>query len=89
MKPDDIPQGIWDAAYDAMPPALQGNFKSSPFAMTLHLAFARAIMGEREACAIEGRSAVMKFRGKVGGRYYPGYHEDMRDYVATAIRSRP
>jgi hypothetical protein len=31
------------------------------------------------------KSAIMKFRAKVGGRYYPGYHEDMRDEVAKAI----
>lgn len=30
-------------------------------------------------------SAIMKFKAKVGGRYYPGYHEDMRDSVKKAI----
>ena len=29
----------------------------------------------------------MKFRNKINGKYYPGYHEDMRDAVAAAIRA--
>lgn len=30
-------------------------------------------------------SAIMKFKAKTNGRYYPGYHEDMRDAVKKAI----
>ncbi|MDV4166232.1 hypothetical protein R1538_34850 [Rhizobium leguminosarum] len=30
-------------------------------------------------------SAIMRFKAKTGGRYYPGYHEDMRDAVKKAI----
>jgi len=51
-------------------------------------AITAAVAAEREACAESGRAAVMKFRAKVGGRYYPGYHEDMREAVASAIRAR-
>lgn len=40
---------------------------------------------ERERCADAAAAAVMKFRSKVGGRYYPGYHEDMRDAVRKAV----
>ena len=42
--------------------------------------------GMKEA-AIIGSATVMKFKSRVGGRYYPGYHEDMRDAVAAAIRA--
>ena len=51
-------------------------------------AITAAVAAEREVCAESGRAAVMKFRSKVGGRYYPGYHEDMREAVAAAIRAR-
>lgn len=27
----------------------------------------------------------MKFRHQMNGRYYPGYHEDMRDYVRKVV----
>lgn len=30
-------------------------------------------------------SAIMRFKAKTAGRYYPGYHEDMRDAVKKAI----
>lgn len=30
-------------------------------------------------------SAIMRFKAKTAGRYYPGYHEDMRDAVKRAI----
>jgi len=33
------------------------------------------------------KSAIKKFRAKVGGRYYPGYHEDMISVVTKAILS--
>ena len=40
-----------------------------------------------EEAAKAGRKAVMSFKGKVGGKYYAGYHEDMREYVAAEIRA--
>ena len=35
-----------------------------------------------------GRKSVMQFKAKFGGygKYYPGYHEDLREYVAAEIR---
>lgn len=42
MKPDDIPQGVWDAA------ASVGNYATRYYTI---LSAARAIMAEREACA--------------------------------------
>ena len=30
-------------------------------------------------------SAIMRFKAKTAGRYYPGYHEDMREAVKKAI----
>lgn len=101
MKPDDIPQGVWDAAgmaageltdviYEFLADKISGKeIDRNDVSIRIIEIISRPVMAEREACSIEGRSAVMKFRGKVGGRYYPGYHEDMRDAVATAIRSRP
>lgn len=46
---------------------------------------AKAIMAERTRCASVAAAEVMKFRSKVGGRYYPGYHEDMREAVKNAV----
>ena len=40
-----------------------------------------------EDCAEVAAAAVMKFRRKVGGRYYPGYHEDLRDAVREAVKA--
>jgi hypothetical protein len=44
---------------------------------------------EREKFAEAAAAAVMKFRSKVGGKYYPGYHEDMRDAVREAVLAVP
>lgn len=41
---------------------------------------------EREKYAKVASAAVMKFRRKVDGKYYPGYHEDMRDAVRKAVK---
>lgn len=41
---------------------------------------------DREKYATVASAAVMKFRRKVGGSYYPGYHEDMRDAVRKAVQ---
>lgn len=35
--------------------------------------------------ADEAASAIMRFKAKTAGRYYPGYHEDMREAVKKAI----
>lgn len=35
--------------------------------------------------AEEAASAIMRFKAKTAGRYYPGYHEDMREAVKKAI----
>jgi hypothetical protein len=43
---------------------------------------------ERETNAQAAAKAVMQFRHKHDRNYYPGYHEDMRDFVAAAIRNR-
>lgn len=44
-----------------------------------------ALTDERARCAEVGAAAVMKFRGRVNRKYYPGYHEDMREAVRTSI----
>lgn len=46
-----------------------------------------SLLVERERCSQAAAAAVMKFRHKVGGKYYPGYHEDMRDAVREAIKN--
>lgn len=38
-----------------------------------------------ERSADTAKAEIMKFRKKTNGRYYPGYHEDMRDAVANAV----
>lgn len=50
-RPEDIPQDVWDAAFAAMPPINRDAYETSPYAMVLHLGFARAIMAERDRCA--------------------------------------
>lgn len=45
----------------------------------------RSVDCKPDAIADAAASAVMKFRRKVNGRYYPGYHEDMRDAVREAV----
>lgn len=50
-KPYDIPQDIWDTAYEALHPLIKEQYKTSPFSMTQHLGMARAILAERERCA--------------------------------------
>lgn len=35
---------------------------------------------------VAGR-AVMKFKGIKSGRYYPGYHEDMKEFVKEAVKN--
>jgi hypothetical protein len=35
--------------------------------------------------AKDAASAIMRFKAKTNGRYYPGYHEDMRDVVKKAV----
>jgi hypothetical protein len=84
------PQGITDEARGAAVKALSLGGDEYTDAKTASVA--RAILAaearEREACAQVGRAAVMKFKSRVGGRYYAGYHEDMRDHVAQAIRTR-
>lgn len=93
-KPDDVNAETWVAALNTQ----QNMFGNRADCITDYMfdqnteTIARAIMAataaEREACAIAGRSEVMKFRARVGRRYYSGYHEDMRDAVGTAIRNR-
>lgn len=48
-------------------------------------AIEEALCAERERCKEAAAAAVMKFRSKVNGRYYPGYHEDLRDDVKAAV----
>lgn len=79
-KPEDIPQDIWDAADEC------GIWNVVVPSEPLKEVVARSLLAERDRCALKGRSAVMKFRARVGGKYYPGYHEDLRDAVAAAIR---
>lgn len=94
MKPDDVSQEAWEQAQVVAKEATRDAMRDPlmPYYITVAPHIARAItaavMAEREACAESGRAAVMKFRSKVGGRYYPGYHEDMREAVASAIRAR-
>ncbi len=65
-KPDWCPQEVWDEAFKAMPPVNQEAYDKSPFAMVLHLGFARAILAaekrgeerEREACALAANEAI-------------------------------
>lgn len=81
-RPEWCPQDVWERALSAMGGRWDARWFQTETAHTI----ARAILAERERCAQAGRSAVMKFKSRVGGRYYPGYHEDMRSAVAEAIR---
>ncbi|XAI95153.1 hypothetical protein [Microcystis phage Mwe-JY13] len=40
-----------------------------------------------EEAAKVAASSIMKFRRRANGMYYAGYHEDMRDQTAAAIRA--
>lgn len=51
--------------------------------MLLHKA--DAVRHERQECAKIAAAAVLKFRSNVDRRYYPGYHEDMRDYIKKEV----
>lgn len=46
---------------------------------------AEAVRYERQQCAKIASDAVLKFRSKVDRKYYPGYHEDMRDYIKLQV----
>lgn len=46
---------------------------------------AEAVRCERQECAKIAAAAVLKFRSLVDRKYYPGYHEDMRDYVKSEV----
>jgi hypothetical protein len=48
----------------------------------------RAIEAERKQCAKISAGAVMSFKAHIGSRYYPGYHEDMRDFVRSSVLKR-
>lgn len=48
-------------------------------------AIADAILAERQRSAKIAAAEVMRFRSKVAGKYYPGYHEDLRDAVSAAV----
>lgn len=47
---------------------------------------AEAVRYERQQCIKIASDAVLKFRAKVDRRYYPGYHEDMRDYIKSELK---
>ena len=77
MKPDDIPQGVWDAASAAHRSTVMDPRKSAAEPI------ARAILAEREACAsIIEKSPPLVQDGRVLRV------ANQSDY-ATAIRSRP
>lgn len=50
-RPEDIPQDIWDTAFEALHPLVRKQYEISPFSMVQHLGMARAILAERERCA--------------------------------------
>jgi hypothetical protein len=66
-KPEDIPQDVWEAAWEAMPLVYRKLYASKPIYMAQHLAIARAIMAEREACAlfIEQRDGLIPERQEI------------------------
>lgn len=69
-KPDDIPQDVWDAASTCL-----GFYDASPFGGITGQAvakIARAIMAEREACAVLAET----------------YKSGMTAAIAAAIRNR-
>ncbi len=47
---------------------------------------AEAVRYERQQCIKIASDAVLKFRAKVNRKYYPGYHEDMRDYIKAQLK---
>lgn len=47
---------------------------------------AEAVRHERQQCIKIASESVLKFRAKVDRSYYPGYHEDMRDYIKAELK---
>jgi len=90
-KPDDVSQWAWDEVrgyFSWLAECWPRTACKLPEQAAHRLA--RAIQTAKaeayEEAAKVGKSEVMKFRARVGKRYYPGYHEDMRDAVDAAIR---
>lgn len=50
-KPEDIPQDIWDSAYETLHPLVREQYEISPFSQVQHYGIARAILAERERCS--------------------------------------
>lgn len=93
-KPEDIPAEVWDEAFKAMPPVNQEAYDKSPFAMVLHLGFARAILAaekrgeerERESCAaiVDDHLDRFGYMSLIQRKGWAG----LRQIVSNAIRKR-
>jgi hypothetical protein len=86
----EIPADIMQAAEGTFQEILEHAFKPHYDVFRLHKAEAtsaivKAIRIERERCAKIASAEVMRFRAKVGRKYYPGYHEDMRVAISSAV----
>ena len=77
---EEIPEDVTKTIDRLMYEAIAANADVSTEQMMV-----KAILAERDRCAAVAAAEVMKFRSKVGGRYYPGYHEDMREAVKNAV----
>lgn len=71
QKPDDIPQGIWDAAMNVVQCGMPGG-------KTIGESVARAIVAEREACAQVAESWLIDWAGDL---------QDTRDSYIEARKS--
>lgn len=80
MKPDDIPQGVWDDACRRCE-----NFEGEQSEHEIIGTVARAIMAEREACAIISTKEV----GRDGLDDWARGYRSAAAEIASAIRSRP
>lgn len=85
--PEDIRRKAYIVATDVLHTLAVNDVELIQAASLIDGAIAKAILAERQRCAVASAAAVMKFRSKVGGRYYPGYHEDMRDAVRKAVEA--
>lgn len=85
MKPDEIPQGVWDTALDV---AWEADGTDHPFVVE---PIARAIMAERGACAAiaEGYRENMSFWMAKEWKVAKEASEFASESIAAAIRNRP
>ena len=98
-RPEDIPEDVWNTAFDAMPPVNRDGYEMSPYAMVLHLGFARAILAERDSTlnrlreppghVTDAMAAARKASEKRNGHGNYAYRDMWIAGVDAAIRGTP